>query len=538
MTIPDFRTAYGTRYTRDMATLFLRILSLSTSIATANPIVLSGTVTDSAGSALSGVEIRLANLPISDTSGNDGRFRLLGDAYSGTTVRWGKIPNFTVQHSVATIVLSESSAYRLRVFDPAGRQVAGLSGWLAAGYQRLPLLEDTPRRPAGAYLYQGSIGTNPVKGRFLHDPDLASKTETRPARVAGRTSTSDAEDADAQATLDTLLIGKTGFVTKRIPLASYIDSFAVVIHRGYDRTWSMWSLPGTGQDASFTSTFGEDADYPNHPLSYLTRTDGTVQDLNTGLIWQQADGPLSSYGQAKRYCDTLQCGGHHDWRLPDAHEAFSIQDQGRSNPSLDPGSFATSDAEYWWSSTPGLEAPGRVWVTNAGGGIGAHDTTESVSSGGTRRMKPRCVRSEESAADLHRFLTLSDSIVLDQNTGLEWTRHCVGKANWESALAVVENLKLGGHDDWRLPDVKELRSINDESRVSPSLDTAYFPDAARISQAGTRPNQTVRTYWTSTTLENHPEKAWNVDFVSGLVSYAEKTTDQLFLRAVRGGSTR
>ena len=30
---------------------------------------------------------------------------------------------------------------------------------------------------------------------------------------------------------------------------------------------------------------------------------------------------------------------------------------------------------------------------------------------------------------------------------------------WHDALAYCENLDLGGHDDWRLPNVKELQSI-------------------------------------------------------------------------------
>ena len=91
---------------------------------------------------------------------------------------------------------------------------------------------------------------------------------------------------------------------------------------------------------------------------------------------------------------------------------------------------------------------------------------------------------------------------------------------WESALTYCEGLALGSHTDWRLPNIKELRSISDNTRAAPSINTTYFPGA-----------QAAR-YWSSTTLFGGTGKAWFADFIDGRTSYEDKTT-ALPVRCVR-----
>jgi hypothetical protein len=180
-------------------------------------------------------------------------------------------------------------------------------------------------------------------------------------------------------------------------------------------------LPDTGQEQSFTATPGEDSDVSIFPLTYTVHPDGTLTDEVTGLMWQTADGGEMSIEDAGAYCDTLQLAGFTDWRLPTAHELMSIQDLQASNPSIDTQSFADTDAEYWWSGDAQANDPNKIWVTNAGGGIGNHPKTETVSAGGTHRFHVRAVRTPNAAIVLStRFIHNADGTVTDAMTDLMW----------------------------------------------------------------------------------------------------------------------
>jgi hypothetical protein len=91
-------------------------------------------------------------------------------------------------------------------------------------------------------------------------------------------------------------------------------------------------------------------------------------------------------------------------------------------------------------------------------------------------------------------------------------------------LVYAEGLTLGGQSDWRLPNIKELQSINDERIVSPSVSTTYF------STIG------VKNYWSSTSLPNQTTRAWYLSTQFGITTYDLKT-NPLYVIAVRGTST-
>lgn len=292
----------------------------------------------------------------------------------------------------------------------------------------------------------------------------------------------------------------------------------------YVKTWSMKDLPDTGQTQDFTSTFGEDSDYTINPPSFTDNKDGTITDNITGLMWQQVDGGEMTWDKATSHPLTLTLGGFKDWRLPTAHELYSIMNLATVNPALNTTYFTSTSAEYWWSRDTLASDSSRVWVTNAGGGIGPHPKTETISAGGTRRIHVRCVRGADAPSvvgPIHHLNDNGNGTVTDSDTGLMWQKgEADSTMNWENALIYAEGLDLAGYNDWRLPNIKEIESINDESMTGPSIDIKYFPGAVSAS------------YWSSTSMFNDIAKAWTNNFQFGIVSYSDKTT-QLSVRCVR-----
>ena len=97
---------------------------------------------------------------------------------------------------------------------------------------------------------------------------------------------------------------------------------------------SILRLPDTGQNQSYTATFGEDSDYSVNNPGFILNANGTATDTVTGLQWQVADGGEMTFAQAQQYCDSLSLAGFTDWRLPTALEAFSILNHQQTNPEI------------------------------------------------------------------------------------------------------------------------------------------------------------------------------------------------------------
>jgi len=99
--------------------------------------------------------------------------------------------------------------------------------------------------------------------------------------------------------------------------------------------------------------------------------------------------------------------------------------------------------------------------------------------------------------------------------------------NWYDAqdvfIATLNSQDFGGHNDWRLPTVKELTSIIDNNRYTPSINTTYFA------------NTVSSYYWSSTTNAGSPLGAWVVGFDGGDVIDGNKSYGYGYVRAVRSG---
>lgn len=282
-------------------------------------------------------------------------------------------------------------------------------------------------------------------------------------------------------------------------------------------------LPDSGQNISYTTTFGEDNDYTINAPSYTNNSNGTITDTVTGLMWQQVDGGEMTIENAFIYADNLVLGGFSDWRLPSPIESFSILNHQNNNPAMNTTYFTASAAEYWWTNAYQAGDNTKVWCTNAGGGIGNHPKSETISAGGIKKFHVRVVRNNSIPTTIgNHFTDNGNGTITDNLTQLVWQKAPnTTILTWENALAYAENLSLASATDWRLPNIKELQSLNDESITNPSANTNFFPTIG------------VHNYWSSTSLPNQTTKSWYWNTQFGITTYDTKTNSNYVL-CVRG----
>ncbi len=281
-------------------------------------------------------------------------------------------------------------------------------------------------------------------------------------------------------------------------------------------------LPDTGETQSYTTTFGEDHDYLINVPSFTNNNNGTITDNVTGLMWQQVDGGEMTFENAVTYCNSLTLGGYSGWRLPTPIEAYSILIHQNSNPAINTNFFTLTTAEYWWTSVFENNSTTKVWCTNAGGGIGNHPKIETISAGGTKKFHARAVRTVTTPTTITNHFTDNGDAITDNLTQLVWQKIPNTVAlTWEQALVYAEGLTIGTSSDWRLPNIKELQSLNNELATNPSVFSPYFSNVG------------IHNYWSSTTLPNQTLSAWYWSTAFGITTYSAKTGTN-YVICVRG----
>ena len=295
---------------------------------------------------------------------------------------------------------------------------------------------------------------------------------------------------------------------------------------GQSANKTMKHLPDTGETTGFTSTFGEDNDYSIYTPFLVDNGDGTITDTITGLMWQKTDGGEMTIENARLYCNTLSLGGDSNWRLPTIHEGLSILNLNHLNPALDTNFFTYTTAGYWWSADIQIGDTTKIWVTNAGGGVGNHPKSETISAGGVKRFHVRAVRDVTAPPIVtQHFTDNGNGTVTDEVTNLIWQKASLQDTiTWEQALTFADTLTIAGYTDWRLPNIKEIESINDEQYYNPSINPIF-----EVGTGG-------KHFWSSTTQINQVTNAWYLDGLYGLTTYIAKTRN-LYTLCVRGGQS-
>jgi Protein of unknown function (DUF1566) len=147
-----------------------------------------------------------------------------------------------------------------------------------------------------------------------------------------------------------------------------------------------------------------------------------------------------------------------------------------------------------------------------------------------------------------QFIDNADGTVTDKQTGLMWKRcgegqtwvnaTCIGNATgytWQAALLRAQSVNskggFAGQVDWRVPNIKELRSITERQCTFPVINLTVFPRTAAVAVSS---GSTTGIFWSSSPVTDNPQDPWAVDFSYG-DDFGGNKDDYYHVRLVRSG---
>jgi hypothetical protein len=230
-----------------------------------------------------------------------------------------------------------------------------------------------------------------------------------------------------------------------------------------------------------------------------------------------------------------------------------------------PGTSAVTISQGYHNGTGSVAGDPDLLATNIAQGIdifgvvGALTPSQPLKTGQTTCWSDTgasvpCFGSKQDgeiqAGAARGFTNNGDGTITDNKTGLMWevlsNDNLLGSLHdkdtvytWGNAFAVkiagLNGTSFAGHNDWRLPNRRELESLLNLGVFTP----AAYIDLATACAAGctvatcscTQPTE----YWTSTTYEPSKPLAWVINFNNGDVAAQDKNATSNAVRAVRGG---
>ena len=305
-----------------------------------------------------------------------------------------------------------------------------------------------------------------------------------------------------------------------------------------DTITPLWTIPGTNvtvcYDTATVITCPAESTMPFYGQFnglipyYINNGDGTVTDTITGLMWQRNPGAKMSFLNALAGAKTLTLGGYTDWRLPTIKELYSLIEFTGVDPEVPNGTplsiltpfidtnyfvfhygdttsgYRIIDSQYWSCTEYVSVTMGHnhtaFGVNFADGRIKGYGTERDTSD---VKMYTQYVRGGKGYW-INHFHDNYDNTISDNATHLMWTKNdSQTPMNWQAALAYATTMNAanyGGHNDWRLPDTKELESIVDYSRSPWTTNSAaidpIFNNTPIIDEGG---KTDWPWFWASTT---------------------------------------
>lgn len=308
----------------------------------------------------------------------------------------------------------------------------------------------------------------------------------------------------------------------------------------------------TGQDTCYNNSgaitcpdsgesfYGQDAQHTSNAPAYTDNGDGTVTDNISGLMWQQnpdsdGDGDIDAddkltYDEAVAGASTLDLGGYTDWRLPTIKELYSLILFSGIDPSGYEGTdtsglFPFMDTAFFDFAYGDTSAGERIidaqyatttkYVSTT---MNGNETMFGVNfADGRIKGYPTVNKTffviyvrENAAYGQNNFADNGDGTITDNATELVWGQYDSGTGlNWEEALAWVQTKNAEnylGHNDWRMPNAKELQSIVDYTRSPDTTSSAAIDPLFNVTPITNEAGQNdYPCYWSSTTHANRSE---------------------------------
>lgn len=395
---------------------------------------------------------------------------------------------------------------------------------LAAGFAATPT-NGVP--PLTVNFTEASVST--VTNRLWDFGDGSTSADVNPVHTYYNTGSFDVS-LTVWGPLGSNKLVRAGFITASAPPT---NGAYVVVDTGQTNCYNgtgVTAPPAVGQPY-----YGQDAQFAGRQPAYRNNGDGTVSDLNTGLMWVQARGEASAWSYAVANAANCRVGGYTDWRMPTIKELYSLVEFTGANGvgfTSTAGYIPFIDTNYFgFAYGPGTssEVGSRVidaqdWSANAyvstvmGGqaAVFGYNFTDGRIKGyppGNSNYV-RYVRGNTAYAQ-NKFVNNGDGTISDKATSLMWTRNDSGVGlNWSNALAWAQAQNAAnylGHNDWRLPNAKELQTLVDYSRspdtTASAAINAVFNCTAITNEAG---QGDYPWYWSSTALSVSPFKAEGV----------------------------
>jgi hypothetical protein len=127
-----------------------------------------------------------------------------------------------------------------------------------------------------------------------------------------------------------------------------------------------------------------------------------------------------------------------------------------------------------------------------------------------------------------RFTNNGDGTVTDNLTGLMWSEFAAESGGtWPVIMDLINEMEVGGYDDWRMPNRRELESLIDISRSNPAIPAGHPFQLGNIASL----------IWTSSTYAGYEGRgAWAVDPSTGESVVREKAGPYGFDWPVRDGN--